>query len=118
MCYRMARHWCSLDHSMDNYEASQLFRRRMRMLWNMHRDSRKHLYENHYNNPDSNFKWLEETIKDYLIPDVDRIPEELTDGDPRFNPEEIAAETESNELLTTEQRMIQWAIANGGAQNL
>ena len=83
----------------------------------MHRNSRKHLYENHYNNPDSDFKWLEDSIQDYLIPDVDRIPEELRDGEPRFNPEEIAA-TESNELLTTEQRMIQWAIANGGAQNL
>jgi len=93
------------------------YRGRMTLLWDKSKESLNHLFENHYLNDKSEFVWTVDNVRSYTVPSDFSTPEEILEEalDDVF--EDLGIEPVV-EALTIEQRTIQWAIANGGAQNL
>tara|TARA_Y100000034_G_scaffold9130_1_gene9833 strand:- start:178 stop:471 length:294 start_codon:yes stop_codon:yes gene_type:complete len=97
----------------------------------MHPRTRNHLFEHHYLNDESDFVWTLDNVINYKLPllkrklkreeiledrasnERDIIEEWLHQEEP--NREDLVIEEEN---MTPEQRAIQWAVNNGGAQNL
>ena len=99
----------------------------MRVLFNMSRPSMTHLFEHHYLNDESRMVWTMDSIRAYRLPrSDDRLDENQNneDADSQIRDWlEASEEPEDSfepisEDMTSEQRTIQWAIQNGGANNL
>ena len=139
MAHKMCIWWAYLNSETFNTLGNR-YKSRMNILWNMQDGRFKHLFKHHYLNDDSEFCWTIDSIRAYRQrieseqrPDArldeNRRNEEadtvvqdwLSDvrvpaNDDPFDPQQLANEVDEN--VTPEQRAIQWAIENGGAQNL
>ena len=139
MAHKMCVWWAYLNDETFNTLGNR-YKSRMNILWNMQDGRFKHLFKHHYLNDDSEFCWTIDSIRAYRQrieseqrPDArldeNRRNEEadtvvqdwLSDvrvpaNDDPFDPQQLANEVDEN--VTPEQRAIQWAIENGGAQNL
>ena len=132
MAHKMCVWWADLNDETFN-TLDNRYRSRMKSLWNMQDGRFKHLFKHHYLNDDSEFCWTLDSIRAYRqrITTDARLDENQrnedggnivqewlnangqdADGLP-FNAPEVP-----DENMTPEQRAIQWAIENGGAQNL
>jgi hypothetical protein len=132
MCHKMCI-WWSYSNNESFTASSSRYRQRMRQLYNMHPRTRNHLFEHHYLNDESDFVWTLDNVMNYRLPllkrklkreevlqdlqeasnERDVVQEWLHQEEP--NREDLVIEEES---ITPEQRAIQWAVNNGGAQNL
>ena len=139
LMHKMVR-WWSL--SILNEEivdtTSTRYRRRMNTMRSLDYIHLRALYENEYLNEESDFEWCIDNVRHYratlahkkamkeltntsatieTIENIQWDPDELNRNQPQGDREQDSVSTEEPEM-TPEQRAIQWAINNGGAQNL
>jgi len=143
ICHKMCI-WWSYSNNESFTASSSRYRQRMRQLYNMHPRTRNHLLQHHYLNDESDFVWTLDNVINYKLPllkrklkreevledlqeasnETDRVSDDvirdwLNDDEPMPfdapNREDLVIEEEN---MTPEQRAIQWAVNNGGAQNL
>ena len=132
----MVTYWF-IQEGLDVHEGTR-YRDRCRAIYNMNKKDRLSLFKiHHLENTD--FEWCLDNIRSYRAPvskddkpveeiktpfdplDVmsaaEIINEPPIQGDREQEPHEAGIVTDNNDM-TPEQRAIQWAIDNGGAQNL
>tara|TARA_R100001530_G_scaffold134537_1_gene109593 strand:- start:209 stop:1381 length:1173 start_codon:yes stop_codon:yes gene_type:complete len=128
LCHKMSMWWSDVNDETFTVNSGQ-YRKRMRMMYNMSPNNRLHLFKHHYLNHDSKFEWRLDTVSDYhappskdepLVERYARRQRETADEDTTFDAIEdwLHQEEPDREDMTPEQRAIQWAVSNGGAQNL
>ena len=112
--HEIVKRWMDASEAQSTYTGSR-YRRRLGSIMDLPPDLVKSLYIEECND-ESTFEWCLDNIANYIVLTNDTPPcdiaADLEDLD--FQ----ADQDEENVTVTPEQRAIQWAINNGGAQNL
>ena len=140
MCHKMSIWWAYVNDETF-VETSSRYRERIKLLYNMNPNNIRHLFEHHYLNDESEFVWTSENVTEYVVPLLKRKLDRMeaseegenqgniesdaliqnwlhNDDELPFENPDIGRPSPEDDNMTAEQRAIQWAVHNGGAQNL
>jgi hypothetical protein len=121
MCHKMCIWWAYLN-SETFIATNNVYKSRIRELFNMSDANIRDIFEHHYLNEESTMVWTIDSIREYRVLTERR---ESPSVDNNISNDQVVEEwiregqiNEAVEEMTPEQRSIQWAIQHGGANNL